>query len=214
MEARRAQMHAERLARHAAEQQKQAAANNKRVFIYSEKDNETTVTDHDENEAPHHNLRTSMIVNETDDVNDQHFENILPENQRAAATTAQYVQQQQQQHNQQRHQQRRNTQDSYNDHVQEVIDRLGVHKQDLCTICRRKSAIGQCNSKGHSGTIVNESAVENPEMIPECVPVSKRMPEQEVPWEGDITMRPSQPPKYALDKVVKQMQDELEHMRL
>ncbi|EPS42170.1 hypothetical protein H072_3893 [Dactylellina haptotyla CBS 200.50] len=203
VEARQAQILAERAARLAKKEEAERAK--KRVFIYSEKDNETTVTEHDENEAPHPFLRTSMVANDTAAAMD--FGNILrdipprpPSRPGTQQTAHEFA--------------RRGTEEFYNEHVQEVIDRLGVHKPDLCTICHRKSAIEECNARGHSGNIVNET---NDHIeIPEVVPVSKRMPDaiQELAYDGDITMRPSQPPKFALDKVVKQMEDELEHMRI
>ncbi|KAF3909196.1 hypothetical protein ABW20_dc0101614 [Dactylellina cionopaga] len=205
-EAKQAQLLAERAARRAKEEAaaKEAAAAKKRVFIYSEKDNETTVTEQDENEAPHPFLRTSMIANDTE--GEGNFGNILrdisagqprPESQQ---TTREFT--------------RRATRDFYNEHVQEVIDQLGVHKPELCTICHRKNAIEECHVNGHSGNIVNDTTEEVE--IPEVVPVSKRMPEATAinHVDADITMRPSQPPKFALDKVVKQMEDELEHLRL
>ncbi|KAK6347307.1 hypothetical protein TWF696_007378 [Orbilia brochopaga] len=223
-ESRRAQALAERAAAKAAaasEAAAAAAASKKRVFIYSEKDNETTITEldalereaemHDEGadadaeeeeEAPHPFLRTSLVVNDTED--EGAFGDVLrdvPSRPPSQGT----VRRQQQQENIQS-QTRRATDDFYNAHVQEVIDRLGVHKPELCTICHRKG--------------VSVSDAVDAVAIPEVVPVSKRggaseNEEEEVAeLEGEITMRPSQPPKNALDKVVKQMEDELEHMRL
>ncbi|KAF3938773.1 hypothetical protein ABW19_dt0201344 [Dactylella cylindrospora] len=209
LEARRAHVLAERTARR-ADMEEVAGPSRKRVFIYSQKDNETTITEPDheeeeeEEETPHPHLRTSMVVNEPGD--EMNFGDILRDTQSGPAIR--------QNVRQQESGQRRDAADIYNDHhVQEVIDRLGVHNPELCTICHRKSAIEECNTKGHSGNIVNQSLDEIE--IPEVVPVSQRMPEaQEIAYDADITIRPSQPPKAALDKVVKQMQDELEHMRL
>ncbi|KAK6538604.1 hypothetical protein TWF694_010182 [Orbilia ellipsospora] len=203
-EARQAQVLANRAARRAAEEAEKAAASKKRVFIYSERDNETTITEHDENEAPHPYLRTSMIVNDVEDSDIGTVLRDIPPRPPARPGSQQTA----------RELERRGTEEIYNEHVQEVINRLGVHKAELCTICHRKSAIEECQVKGHSGNIVNETmdVIE----IPELVPVSKRMPEAvaEIPYEADITMRPSQPPKSQLDKIVKQMEDELEHLRL
>ncbi|EWC44470.1 hypothetical protein DRE_06738 [Drechslerella stenobrocha 248] len=217
-EAKKAQLLAERAAQRVAATAGGDTGAKKRVFIYSEKDNETTVTELDQNEAeetPHPFLRTSMMVNDSDD--EAAYGDILA-GVPSRPPSQQTVRGQQQQLATLEHR-RRDTEDFYNEHVQEVINQLGVHKPDLCTICHRKSAIGECNVRGHSGNIVNQTVDDL--VIPEVVPVSKRAlvgtqtEEEEVAvFEGEITMRPSQPPKMALDKVVKQMEDELEHMRL
>ncbi|KAF3909727.1 hypothetical protein AA313_de0209314 [Arthrobotrys entomopaga] len=203
-EARQAQVLAVRAARRAKEEADAAAASKKRVFIYSERDNETTITEHDENEAPHPYLRTSMIVNDVEDSDIGTVLRDIPPRPPARPGSQQTA----------RELERRGTEEIYNEHIQEVIDRLGVHKAELCTICHRKNAIEGCQVKGHSGNIVNETmeVVE----IPELVPVSRRMPGAvvEIPYEADITIRPSQPPKSQLDKIVKQLEDELEHLRL
>ncbi|KAJ6256828.1 hypothetical protein Dda_8696 [Drechslerella dactyloides] len=206
-ESRRAQALAERAAAVAQAAAAEAAAGKKRVFIYSDKDNETTITEleaqmqqeqmqqeqrqeEEEEDTPHPFLRTSMVANDTED--EGAFGDILrnvPSRPPSQTTVRR----------ESAHQPaRRTSEEIYSTHVQEVIDRLGVHKPELCTICRRQEQV------------VDAVA------IPEVVPVSRRVEEGEGEGceQGEITMRPSQAPKSALDCVVKQMEDELEHMRL
>ncbi|KAK6527208.1 hypothetical protein TWF281_010398 [Arthrobotrys megalospora] len=200
---------AERPARRNDDADEKVTEAKKRVFILSEKDNET-MTEGDDDEAPGHPfLRTSMIANDTEEevVDNVQFGNILHEISRplpSPPSSQQTVK---------RHvsgtSSLRATEDYNDDDVHTAVDRVCVHNAHSCTICHRQSALDECQAKGH---IVNDSFdVE----IPEVVPISRRMlDDSEFPGEGEVTMRPSQPPKYALDKVLKQIQDELEHLKL
>ncbi|KAK6333062.1 hypothetical protein TWF718_010886 [Orbilia javanica] len=171
----------------------------KRVHIFSEKDNEPLSEGEDE-EAGHPFLRTSMIANDTEEeVAVNGFDNILDELP-SPPSSQQTVK---------RHISGTSTipTQDYNDNAG-AVDRLCIHNAHSCTICHRQSALEECQAKGH---IANESFGVD---VPEVVPVSQRMLDDSGLVEGEVTIRPSQPPKYALDKVVKQIQDELEHLKL
>ncbi|KAK6349301.1 hypothetical protein TWF730_010051 [Orbilia blumenaviensis] len=176
----------------------------KRVHI-SEKDEIMSDGDDEEEEAGHPFLRTSMIANDTEeDVGGTGYGTILPEQSRPQSPPSS-------QQTVKRHvsgmSSLRTTED-YNENVHTAVGRVCVHNAHSCTICHRQSALEECQAKGH---IVNDSFDVD---IPEVVPVSRRMLDDEELAEGEVTMRPSQPPKYALDKVMKQIQDELEHLKL
>jgi hypothetical protein len=68
------------------------------------------------------------------------------------------------------------------------------HDNDNCTVCRRSTHNGDC-----------ESAIR----IPKLVPVSSRMPD-----DVDATLRPSRSPKEALALVVKGLHDERAHLHI
>ncbi|KAF2453813.1 hypothetical protein BDY21DRAFT_292475 [Lineolata rhizophorae] len=72
------------------------------------------------------------------------------------------------------------------------------HKSTNCTVCRRSS----CN--GHHPAAENRKSID----IPAPVPVSARMPD-----DVDATIRPSQAPGLALATVIKELQDELAHLK-
>ncbi|KAK6508608.1 hypothetical protein TWF506_010692 [Arthrobotrys conoides] len=177
----------------------------KRVQIFSEKDNEVMI-EGDEDEAAHPFLRTSMIANDTEgEVVDNGFGNIfheLPRSPPSPPSSQQTVK---------RHFSAMSSSratEEHNDNAHTAVGRVCIHNALSCTLCHRASALEECQAKGH---IVNDSFdVE----IPEVVPISQRMLDDSEFIEGEVTMRPSQPPKYALDKVMKQIQDELEHLKL
>ncbi|KAJ9640461.1 hypothetical protein H2199_006000 [Coniosporium tulheliwenetii] len=66
------------------------------------------------------------------------------------------------------------------------------HDRKNCTVCHR-----------------SDSASTQPISIPTPIPVSDRMPD-----DVDATMRPAQPPALALATVIKELQDELDHIKI
>lgn len=197
------QRDAERTTRRNDNADEKAPEVKKRVHIFTGKDG--TLSEGDD-EAGHPFLRTSMIANDTEEeVADDGFGNILHELPRSLPSPPSSQQ------TVKRHVSGASSiraPEDYNDNVQTAIDRVCIHNAHSCTICHRASALEECQAKGH---IVNDSFdVE----IPEVIPVSRRMLDDSELAEGEVTMRPSQPPKYALDKVMKQIQDELEHLKL
>ncbi|KAF3190453.1 hypothetical protein TWF225_002210 [Orbilia oligospora] len=175
----------------------------KRVQIFSEKDNDELDIEGNDEEVGHPFLRTSMIANDTEgEIADNEIGNILHELPRSLPSPPSSQQ------TVKRHVSAMSSIRAAEDYNDNAVERVCIHNAHSCTLCHRASALEECQAKGH---IVNDSFdVE----IPEVVPISRRMLDDSELAEGEVTIRPSQPPKYALDKVMKQIQDELEHLKL
>ena len=85
--------------------------------------------------------------------------------------------------------------------AREVLDRLANHNGQNCTICKR--VIDHDSPHSHTEKVT----------VPKPIPVSQRMPSPG-PYEEEPTMRPSQPPSLALAKVMKDLEDELAHLKM
>lgn len=82
------------------------------------------------------------------------------------------------------------------------------------TLHQRKVSISAHHDAAHDGkncTVCHrgDSSSTQPVAIPTPVPVSDRMPD-----DVDATMRPAQPPALALATVIKELQDELDHIKI
>lgn len=89
--------------------------------------------------------------------------------------------------------------------AQQVFDNLAQHNGKNCTVCKRVIEHGCTHNHDQTGKQTIK--------IPKPVPVSDRMPEP-TPYEEEPTIRPSQPPPVALAKVMKALEDELEHLKM
>ena len=89
--------------------------------------------------------------------------------------------------------------------TQQVFDNLAQHDGQNCTVCKRVIEHGSTHDHDHTGKQIIR--------IPKPVPVSDRMPEPDSYIE-EPTIRPSQPPPVALAKVMKALEDELEHLKM
>jgi hypothetical protein len=90
--------------------------------------------------------------------------------------------------------------------AQRVLDGLAHHDGQNCTVCRR------ITSHDH-GKENHEEKVKETLKILRPVPVSQRMPEAGE-WNEEPTVRPSQPPATALVIVMKELEDELNHLKM
>lgn len=81
--------------------------------------------------------------------------------------------------------------------AQKAINDLAKHESQDCTVCRRV-----VNADEHHGNTTVK--------ITKPVPVSQRVVEEE----GDQTIRPSQTPSLALAIVLKELEDELKHLKI
>lgn len=89
--------------------------------------------------------------------------------------------------------------------AQELDESAADHDGRSCTVCNRLI---------ESGTIHDhEEHVRETVAIPKPIRISKRMPIAGE-YEEEPTIRPSQPPALALATVMKELQDELEHLKL
>ncbi|KAK2021285.1 hypothetical protein LX32DRAFT_263855 [Colletotrichum zoysiae] len=88
-----------------------------------------------------------------------------------------------------------------------VLDSLAQHSCKNCIVCTR--------IKGHRGTVTAADMAEGKKRVKVSRPVA---PSDQYKQLGitseDATMRPSQPPGNALAKVIKGLEDELEHMKM
>ncbi|KAK1529129.1 uncharacterized protein CCOS01_06963 [Colletotrichum costaricense] len=88
-----------------------------------------------------------------------------------------------------------------------VLDSLAGHSCKNCIVCTR--------IKAHRGTITSVDIAEGKKRVKISRPVA---PSDQYKTLGtaadDLTMRPSQPPGHALAKVIKGLEDELEHMKM
>jgi hypothetical protein len=81
-----------------------------------------------------------------------------------------------------------------------VLDGLCPHNQQNCGLC---------------ASIISSKTTTHPTVtIPHRIPVSQRMRIDEEHYEDDATLRPSQSPRLALEKVIKGIEDEIEHLKL
>ena len=88
---------------------------------------------------------------------------------------------------------------------QQLIDSLEAHDGQNCTVCKR--AVGPGEGHNHNKTTNGSIKISKP------VPVSERVPS--APEEGgDPTIRPAQPPGLALAAVMKELEDELTHLKI
>ena len=89
--------------------------------------------------------------------------------------------------------------------AQQVVDTLAQHNGKNCTVCNRVIEHGSTHDHDRTGKQTIK--------VPKPIPVSDRMPEP-APYEEEPTIRPSQPPPVALAKVMKALEDELEHLKM
>lgn len=88
---------------------------------------------------------------------------------------------------------------------QEMIDSLKAHNGQNCTVCKR--AVKADEQHDHGKTTNETIKVARP------VPVSERMPKASEE-DGDPTIRPAQAPGLALATVLKELEDELAHLKI
>lgn len=90
---------------------------------------------------------------------------------------------------------------------QKVLDSMVQHKGPNCSVCKRQEH-GICTHEEENSQPRKETV-----NIPKPTPVSSRMPETSA--HGDEpTTRPSQSPALALAKVLKELDDELAHLKM
>ena len=89
--------------------------------------------------------------------------------------------------------------------AQDTDENLANHDGQNCTVCSRFVECGTVHDHEHN---VKETVT-----IPKPVRVSERMPTASE-YEEEPTIRPSQPPALALAIVMKELQDELTHLKL
>ena len=87
--------------------------------------------------------------------------------------------------------------------AREVFDSLAQHDSQSCSICKRVIEHG----------VLHEHAETTKIAVPKPVPVSERMPSPG-PGDDEPTMRPSQPPAVALATVIKNLEDEVKHLKI
>lgn len=93
---------------------------------------------------------------------------------------------------------------------QAAVSNLSPHDAKNCTVCRRTT----CNGDHNDGPIqldTNATATAPPLAIPIPVLVSSRPAADD---DIDATLRPAQPPATALATVLKELEDELAHLKL
>ncbi|KAG7002193.1 hypothetical protein G7Y79_00028g062140 [Physcia stellaris] len=88
---------------------------------------------------------------------------------------------------------------------EKVLDDLKNHKEQNCIVCHQTVKSGS----NHDHTGATKASI----TIPKPVPVSDRMPEP-TEYNEDPTIRPSQPPAFALAFVLKGLEDELAHQKM
>lgn len=88
---------------------------------------------------------------------------------------------------------------------QELIDNLTAHNGHNCTVCKRVIIAGEQHD--------HDEATKETIRIPKPIPVSERIPEASEE-EGEATMRPAQAPGLALAIVLKELEDELAHLKI
>ncbi|KAK3693735.1 hypothetical protein B0T22DRAFT_370582 [Podospora appendiculata] len=102
-----------------------------------------------------------------------------------------------------------------------VLDGICKHKSDNCNVCVRIAAHGEKNSTNPSASN-NKGLITTDDMrkgkktvrVEKPVPVSDRMAEAETKYDEEPTMRPSMPPGDALAILIKETQDEIEHLQM
>ncbi|KAK1972220.1 hypothetical protein LY78DRAFT_624436 [Colletotrichum sublineola] len=88
-----------------------------------------------------------------------------------------------------------------------VLDSLAGHSCKNCIVCTR--------IKGHRGTVTAADIAEGKKRVKVSKPVAPSDQYKQLGISSeDATMRPSQPPGNALAKVIKGLEDELEHMKM
>ncbi|WQF87402.1 Putative cep57 centrosome microtubule-binding domain, PPC89 centrosome localization [Colletotrichum destructivum] len=88
-----------------------------------------------------------------------------------------------------------------------VLDNLAGHSCKNCIVCTR--------IKAHRGTVTAAELAEGKKRVKISKPVAPSDQYEQLGISSeDATMRPSQPPGNALAKVIKGLEDELEHMRM
>ena len=88
---------------------------------------------------------------------------------------------------------------------EKVLNDLKNHKEQNCTVCHQTVQPGS----NHDHTGASKATI----TIPKPIPVSDRMPEP-TEYNEDPTIRPSQPPAFALAFVLKGLEDELAHQKM
>jgi len=88
-----------------------------------------------------------------------------------------------------------------------VLDSVCKHKSRNCTVCTRISAHAKKSGCAAEGSRKKTVRVQKP------VPVTDRMPEPGQ-YEEEPTMRPSMPPGHALAIVIKEIEDEIQHLEI
>ncbi|KAL6716485.1 hypothetical protein ACLMJK_006052 [Lecanora helva] len=88
---------------------------------------------------------------------------------------------------------------------QELLDNIAAHSHRSCSVCKRTACINEQHN--------NEESKKQTIGIPKPVPVSER--KQKASDEGDDpTIRPAQSPGLALATVLKELEDEVVHLKL
>lgn len=88
-----------------------------------------------------------------------------------------------------------------------VLDSVCNHKSHNCTVCTRISAHAK------KSTCTTEGGRKKTVRVQKPVPVTDRMPEPNQ-YEEEPTMRPSMPPGHALAMVIKEIEDEIQHLEI
>ena len=88
---------------------------------------------------------------------------------------------------------------------QEIIDNLAAHDLQNCTVCKRE--VKGDEKHEHDETTKRTVNITTP------TPVSDRVPEADEEF-GNATIRPAQPPGLALATVLKELEDELDHLKI
>ncbi|KAK3336145.1 hypothetical protein B0T19DRAFT_364759 [Cercophora scortea] len=102
-----------------------------------------------------------------------------------------------------------------------VLDGICKHKSDNCNVCVRIAAHGEKNSTNPSasnskGLITADDMRKGKKTVrvEKPVPVSDRMAVAESKYDEEPTLRPSMPPGDALAILIKETQDEIEHLQM
>ena len=93
----------------------------------------------------------------------------------------------------------------FTEEAQDLVDSLTSHNEQNCTVCKR---VGHGDEQ-HNHTERMKDTIR----ITKPTPVSERMPEAGE-GEGDPTIRPAQAPGLALATVLKELEDELAHLKI
>ncbi|KAK3329369.1 hypothetical protein B0H66DRAFT_610206 [Apodospora peruviana] len=99
-----------------------------------------------------------------------------------------------------------------------VLNSICKHKSDNCNVCVRIAAYGTSTTTVTTNKVVitadDARKGKKTVRVGKPVPVSDRMPEGETAGEADQTMRPSMSPGEALAMLIKETQDEIEHLQM
>ena len=87
--------------------------------------------------------------------------------------------------------------------AREVFDSLAQHDSNSCSICKRVVEYGVPHEHREAAKLT----------VSKPIPVSERMPSPE-PNNDEPTIRPSQPPSVALATVIKNLEDEVKHLKI